>query len=494
MLNRGNNRASGDLPSGYLSAEFLESTGTQYIDTAVLSGDLSFDAVVRGSAGSSCCIIGGRANDSFGNNILGSVGRKGWQFVYGSWLETAKLTYQPLTKYHIRSVLDTLFVDGVIASRAGVFWHSGSYSLFAFANNRDNTEVNLMSSMQMWHLTIKDKLDIPIRAFIPALDKNGTPCMFDKVSKQPFYNSGTGQFIVGMALEQARKLGRLPSAGGELTVSLPWEAGVDANVQDALATAAENGWTVMVQYREPEVATENISVDYLENDSFGAYMTLPVSRGTKGNKIEIETELYPIKTSEAASGDGNAREVSYGWCNSANYMVTAPGVARAFGSFPAKNWASYKVVVENQQISLLAHNGGQWTYDMSSETTLGNHYLWKASSQDERIIIARRKKHSYKVNGEYLYDLEPMVDAQGVPCMHNSVSGQNFYNSGSGAFIAGFESTEKAALNLATLPVVETGELTVSLPAAAQEEASRVPAAIEVARQRGWTIITQYRD
>ena len=86
------------------------------------------------------------------------------------------------------------------------------------------------------------------------------------------------------------------------------------------------------------------------------------------------------------------------------------------------------------------------------------------------------------------------LDVSGAPCMHDSVSGQNFYNSGSGAFIAGFESTEKAALGLAKLPVVEAGELTVSLPAAAQEEASRVPAAIEVARQRGWTLITQYRE
>ena len=86
------------------------------------------------------------------------------------------------------------------------------------------------------------------------------------------------------------------------------------------------------------------------------------------------------------------------------------------------------------------------------------------------------------------------LDVSGVPCMHDSVSGEKFYNAGTGAFIAGFESTEKAALGLAKLPVVEAGELTVSLPAAAQEEATRVPAAIEVARQRGWTIFTQYRE
>lgn len=30
--------------------------------------------------------------------------------------------------------------------------------------------------------------------FIPALDKTGEPCMYDTVSKKPFYNAGTGKF------------------------------------------------------------------------------------------------------------------------------------------------------------------------------------------------------------------------------------------------------------------------------------------------------------
>lgn len=34
-----------------------------------------------------------------------------------------------------------------------------------------------------------------INHFIPALDSTGTPCMFDLVSRQPFYNSGIGDFL-----------------------------------------------------------------------------------------------------------------------------------------------------------------------------------------------------------------------------------------------------------------------------------------------------------
>ena len=30
---------------------------------------------------------------------------------------------------------------------------------------------------------------------VPALDPTGTPCMYDTVSRKPFYNSGTGDFL-----------------------------------------------------------------------------------------------------------------------------------------------------------------------------------------------------------------------------------------------------------------------------------------------------------
>ena len=34
---------------------------------------------------------------------------------------------------------------------------------------------------------------------IPALDRNGTPCMYDTVSKQTFYNAGGGNFLYELA-------------------------------------------------------------------------------------------------------------------------------------------------------------------------------------------------------------------------------------------------------------------------------------------------------
>lgn len=91
--------------------------------------------------------------------------------------------------------------------------------------------------------------------FIPSLDTTGTPCMFDLVTKQPFYNSGTGQFIAGLTMKQALNLAKLPapSDNNSLTISLPKEATLvqhNQEVNAALEAAAEKGWNIPVQYRE----------------------------------------------------------------------------------------------------------------------------------------------------------------------------------------------------------------------------------------------------
>ena len=47
---------------------------------------------------------------------------------------------------------------------------------------------------EIYNVKISENNSI-VRDFIPSLDRTGTPCMFDLVTRKRFYNSGTGQFI-----------------------------------------------------------------------------------------------------------------------------------------------------------------------------------------------------------------------------------------------------------------------------------------------------------
>ena len=475
--------SASDLPNGYFEVEFLESTGSQYIIipfSASSDGHAIILETVHFTTGSAQ--VQGEGANFMGYGVYNNArfyAQTGNGFASGGYVANEWNTHK--TKWEDNIV--TIFKpDGSLASaERGLTTVTTLYLWRMYGINS-----KWSGKKKCWKASVDGVVHYDM---VCSLDSDGNPCMFDKVTRQPFYNNGTGQFIVGMTLAQARKLSKLPAGGGELTVSLPWEAGVDAQVQEALAKAAENGWTVVVQYREPEVATENIAVDFLE---------------TTGTQIIVDEN---ISVDENSSWKLKTVKTS-------NKSITSVLDATAGG---------------NNRFSIIAYNG-VWRFDYAAlmqktkSIALGQIYELELT-EDLRCLVNGEEVHKFERTDFWsgsrfaLFDFKektagyvgrifyvdvlgantqrafvPTIDKNGVPCMHDSVSGQNFYNSGSGAFITGFESTEKAALGLAKLPVVTEGELTVSLPAAAQDEATRVPAAIEVARQRGWTIITQYRE
>jgi hypothetical protein len=87
--------------------------------------------------------------------------------------------------------------------------------------------------------------------FTPGITKDGKISFFDRVSRKIAITE-TFNGVLGMTLEQARKLSKLPKFGGTLTVSLPSNYLEDEGVVNALATAQENGWVITIQTYEAE--------------------------------------------------------------------------------------------------------------------------------------------------------------------------------------------------------------------------------------------------
>lgn len=63
------------------------------------------------------------------------------------------------------------------------------------------TSLPEMGIIRLYYFQIYDN-DVLVRDMIPVLDKNGVPCMYDKVTKQYFYNQGTGNFIAGPVISE----------------------------------------------------------------------------------------------------------------------------------------------------------------------------------------------------------------------------------------------------------------------------------------------------
>lgn len=396
-------------------------------------------------------------------------------------------------EYEFDDTTDTLKVDGVVKPHTihkqtvevsgkpfclmgALFYNSGGESMWNFVGSKCGEMKFTRPNGEIYAY------------FVPVMDNNGIPCMFDMVNKIPLYQNGTGQFIAGLTMKQAISLANLPATGGSLTVSLPLEAAFDANVQSALNAAAAKGWTIIVQYRESELTTENIDADFLEGT------------GTQW----IETNLYmsklhdlELRFSDLTGTQAWGRETG-GFCLS--FGRQSNDIRFIYWT---ESYREVRVPYVSGAVNVITKKGNE--FSAQGVTAVANFTESTAASKDAcRIFtyqgktpyIAKMKWYSQKawLMGALVQHILPALDSTGVPCLYDSVSGENFYNRGSGSFIVGFDTTEKAAISISKLPITTDGTLTVSLPAAAQDASSLVPEAINIATNRGWTIITQYRE
>lgn len=251
------------LPMDYFAADFLESTGEQYIALPdIQTGeDFGIDYTFLNTSGQNWALnlqTGGEAHYRIDVRSFsgGEFGIHWGEYSNNKWLNVGEGSESCRVVANYKNN-KRLVVEGL--------------QTYEYALKTPNTVKNGFYLFAMTLYTAEgvmykgDNVRIKIKHFaaskwtadvvhlVPALDNTGTPCMFDLVTRQPFYNTGTGSFIVGMDMKQARKLSKLPTIGGTLTVSLPSNYTEDEDVVNSLSTAQENGWVITIQTYEAEV-------------------------------------------------------------------------------------------------------------------------------------------------------------------------------------------------------------------------------------------------
>lgn len=200
--------------SNYIPIEYLESTGTQYIDTGfVPNSNTKVQISFSGSDYTSNYAI-------FGARVLGAGQLASGRYEYTLFISTQVNPLHPRVDYSGSGATSAIFVAELVPNTITTIMKdkeknyindvqfdsnqsdsfSCSYSAYLFALNEGNT-LKFPAPVKIYWAKIYDN-DVLVRDFIPVLDKNGTPCMYDKVTRQFFYNAGTGQFIAGPVLTE----------------------------------------------------------------------------------------------------------------------------------------------------------------------------------------------------------------------------------------------------------------------------------------------------
>ena len=178
------------LPDGYTELEYIESTGTQYIqiysinekDTYELESNINF--IIRNS------------RQAFGNVQARyiEINVNGYYGMGGSITSTAKATSGfDNIKLKIMSNKSQIILDNNVIAERSPLKLNGYDKLYLFGVE-PRTYGNLNCKMRMKTTILKHNNNV-VRNLIPCLNNNNEPCMYDTISKQTFYNQGTGEFL-----------------------------------------------------------------------------------------------------------------------------------------------------------------------------------------------------------------------------------------------------------------------------------------------------------
>ncbi len=201
------------LPEGYTAVDYLQTSGEQYIDTGIVGSssvgvfadfcftdfqkNQSFMQVYDQTEGYQCLLLKTSAYDAPNSNywfICGYINAS----VYFKEADADRHKY-----YFNADGKQSIEMDGVSYGKADpskTNFTAGARTLYLFARNalyRNQTlYTNERAYMKLYSCAIFDR-GVKVRNFVPCLDPNGKPCMYDSVSKTAFYNQGDGQFTWG---------------------------------------------------------------------------------------------------------------------------------------------------------------------------------------------------------------------------------------------------------------------------------------------------------
>ncbi len=173
--------------------EYIESTGTQYIDTGIKPNQDTRVALEFNDLNQSVAFLFGSrissGNAEFGYLNGTSVGQGAR---YGAQQGTLAITHNVKLTLNANKTQWALSNGNTTTFQSTTFQSTQNCALFGFNNGGS---VNFVS-IRVYSCKIYDN-NILIRDFIPAKDKDDIVCLYDTVSKTFFYNQGTGDFIAG---------------------------------------------------------------------------------------------------------------------------------------------------------------------------------------------------------------------------------------------------------------------------------------------------------
>lgn len=361
----------------YMLVEYIESTGTQYIDTGFIPNqDTRVVCDVEwtpASSGSSYLFGAENASVSTSFSFAGNNGR--YRIVYNNAETYFEMSYSGILNIDMNK--NVLEVNGTQLASGTYATFAPSYTMYICCVNRKGSPYGLHSS-KIYSCKIYDN-DVLVRDYIPVRDEKGVACLYDKVEKKFYYNAGTGEFT---APTKSHTVVEYIKSTGTQYIDTLFKPKHNSRVVMDLSDAGESSFI------------------------FGA-------RGTDSSTATSQFGFYILTASKVRS----------------DYFGTNV-------SGTPNNIASRMIVDKNGNVTT-AYGLTLTNTAVTSGTVAYNLTLFAVNSLGEAKAWAKIKLYSCQIydDGVLIRDFIPVIDHNGVACLYDKLNHRYYRNAGTGEFL-----------------------------------------------------------
>ena len=437
------------LPDGYTQVEYIQGTGTQYIDVGTKMYNntkielcFSFDVMQQ-----NCSIFGSRASSTANNFEIASMNTSFPIYLDFGDYNTSRATYN-------NAVINTKYICTISKSLRAIY--DGTHTLLASnttlisANNVTPYKARIFDTAGGYSQNkLKGKVyyckiwenGVLVRNMIPCKNQSNVAGMYDTVNEVFYANAGTGSFNVGSVVSK-------PSVGDLVTDTS------DTNYGKYKIPILTNSTATNIYLNKPLRKTSKLPIGYTELEHIRSTGTQYIDTGVIGNEktaFELNVNLLNLDvTYPALFGSRKSTTNNFiGLSTAGNYLVRFMyGNTLSETNFTSNiYWTSYignfhkfsldlynqKARIDNNEYIVQRPSAFSTQYSMCifNQKIAGN-----MSNYPTTMMLKECKIWD---NGVLVRNFIPCKNPSNVVGLYDTVNDVFYTNAGSGSFIAGAE-------------------------------------------------------
>lgn len=185
------------LPVGWSALSYIESTGTQYIDTGFVPNQdtrVEMKLLCRVSSGTTNWAFGARTSSSSNRFTFAGSTNGYYSSSYATNAGNIDKSYNTVDVFVLDKNRNITYINGKEVSNVTYTSFSAPCNLTLFAVNTNGSVSK--GKIRIYHCKIYDNGTL-VRDYVPVVNKDGTYGLYDLLNKKFYTNAGTGTFVAG---------------------------------------------------------------------------------------------------------------------------------------------------------------------------------------------------------------------------------------------------------------------------------------------------------